>query len=92
MDEKSCEFLMKHANLHPLGIHYVVECPPLVDLLGSWSAPTNEDMEAAEQKIKDFVQKQHKIDLHPNVPHAGGEEAGAEEEGDGVEQRPHHQR
>ena len=64
-DEKSCEFLMKHANLHPLGIQHVVECPPLVDLLGNWSGASNEEKEAAEQKIKDLFSNNIKLIFIP---------------------------
>jgi len=53
-DAKSCEFLMKHANLHPLGIQHVIECDALVDLLETWSNATNEEKEEVEQKIKDL--------------------------------------
>ena len=64
--ENFSEILMKHANLHPLGIQHVVECPPLVDLLENWSVATNEEKEAAEQKIKDLFRNNIKLIFIPS--------------------------
>merc|ERR1719331_3205660 len=62
---KSCDFLMKHANLHPVGIQHVVECSALVDLLENWNAATNEEKEGAEQTIKDLFGNDLKLIFVP---------------------------
>ena len=68
-DKKATEILKAEANLHPVGIQHIVECPALVDLIEDWSAADGEKKEEAEQKIAGlFNEEEVKVVFIPIQP------------------------